>query len=36
MNHGPRLWRLVASLNPDADGARAWLKANGVRLLRYG
>jgi predicted metal-dependent hydrolase len=36
MNHGPRFWRLVASLNPDADGARAWLKANGVRLLRYG
>ncbi|HEV7368320.1 SprT family zinc-dependent metalloprotease [Arenibaculum sp.] len=36
MNHGPRFWRLVATLSPEAEGARAWLKANGARLLRYG
>ncbi|MBP2298266.1 M48 family metallopeptidase [Azospirillum picis] len=40
MNHSPRFWALCASLtagmNPDVDRPRAWLKANGARLLRYG
>jgi predicted metal-dependent hydrolase len=36
MNHGPRFWRLVESLAPDAAGQRAWLSDNRARLLRYG
>ena len=36
MNHGPRFWRLVASLVPDAAGPRAWLKRHRARLLSYG
>jgi predicted metal-dependent hydrolase len=36
MNHGPRFWRLVRSLNPDTAAARAWLKRNRNRLFSYG
>jgi predicted metal-dependent hydrolase len=36
MNHGPRFWRLVASLVPDMDTSRAWLKRHRARLLSYG
>jgi len=36
MNHGPRFWRLLASLVPDLTGPRAWLKRNRARLLSYG
>lgn len=36
MNHGPRFWKLVARLAPEAAGAKAWLKAHGDRLLAYG
>jgi predicted metal-dependent hydrolase len=36
MNHGPRFWRLVASMVPDATGPRAWLKRHRARLLSYG
>lgn len=36
MNHSPRFWALCASLTPDIDGPKAWLKANGTALHRYG
>jgi predicted metal-dependent hydrolase len=36
MNHSPRFWAAVAGLHPDVPGGRAWLKANGARLHRYG
>ena len=36
MNHGPRFWRLVETLAPDAAGQRSWLSRNRARLLRYG
>jgi predicted metal-dependent hydrolase len=36
MNHGPRFWRLVASLVPDSAGPRAWLKRHRSRLFSYG
>lgn len=36
MNHGPRFHALVRSLTPEADAARAWLRAEGGRLHRYG
>lgn len=36
MNHGPRFWKLVDELTPDAQGARAWLKQRGDSLLSYG
>jgi predicted metal-dependent hydrolase len=35
MNHGLRFWKLVESLNPDANAAQAWLKSNGRGLQRY-
>ncbi len=35
-NHGERFWRLVAKLTPRVAEARAWLRRNGDRLLRYG
>ena len=35
MNHSPRFWRVVADLGVDAKASRAWLKAEGPRLLRY-
>ena len=36
MNHSRRFWSVVATLTPDVDGPRAWLKANGPKLLRFG
>ncbi len=36
MNHGPRFWRLVASLVPDSEGPQAWLKRHRSRLFSYG
>ena len=36
LNHGRRFWRLVAELVGDIDAPRAWLRANGTRLLRHG
>jgi predicted metal-dependent hydrolase len=36
MNHGPRFWRLVATLVPDSTGPRAWLKRHRSRLFSYG
>ncbi|WP_236024956.1 M48 family metallopeptidase [Arenibaculum pallidiluteum] len=36
MNHSRRFWRLVEELVPDIDAPRAWLKAHGALLLRYG
>jgi predicted metal-dependent hydrolase len=36
MNHGPRFWRLVASLVSDVDKSRAWLRRHRNELLSYG
>ena len=36
LNHSPRFWAIVRDLCPEHRRARAWLKANGARLLRYG
>ena len=36
MNHGPDFWALVATLYPDFERERAWLKANGGALMRFG
>lgn len=36
MNHGPRFWRLVRTLNPDCAPSRAWLKRHRSRLFSYG
>jgi predicted metal-dependent hydrolase len=36
MNHSARFWALVATLTPEVEAPRAWLKANGARLLRFG
>ena len=36
MNHGPRFWRLVDSLAPQGDAARAWLRRHRTRLFSYG
>lgn len=36
MNHSARFWAVCARLVPDVETPRAWLKANGARLLRYG
>jgi predicted metal-dependent hydrolase len=36
MNHGPRFWRLVATLVPDIAGPRAWLKRHRNQLFSYG
>lgn len=36
MNHGKRFWALVTELTPHADAAIAWLKSDGVSLLRTG
>jgi predicted metal-dependent hydrolase len=35
MNHGPRFWRLVATLVPDIDKPRAWLRRHRLELLAY-
>jgi predicted metal-dependent hydrolase len=36
MNHSPRFWRVVESLNSDKEAAHAWLKKNGSRLHLFG
>jgi predicted metal-dependent hydrolase len=36
MNHGPLFWALVDELAGDVSAPRAWLAANGARLLRHG
>lgn len=36
MNHGPRFWKLVSELCPGHAEARAWLRAKGAHLHRYG
>jgi len=36
MNHGPRFWRLVATLVGDHAGPRGWLRRHRNRLLCYG
>jgi predicted metal-dependent hydrolase len=36
MNHSRRFWRLVEKLDPDMDRAKAWLRAHGAELHRYG
>lgn len=36
MNHSARFWAVCARLTPGVEAPRAWLKANGARLLRYG
>lgn len=36
MNHSPRFWAWCAQLTPDVRTPRAWLKANGAHLLRFG
>ena len=36
MNHGPRFWALCERLAPETDRWRAWFKAEGPRLHRYG
>jgi len=36
MNHSVRFWRLCYQLCPRTDEAKAWLKANGAGLHRYG
>jgi predicted metal-dependent hydrolase len=35
MNHGPKFWVHVRSLNGDDKRARKWLRENGRDLLRY-
>jgi predicted metal-dependent hydrolase len=35
MNHGPRFWKLVERLHPDAETAQAWLRTHGRNLQRY-
>lgn len=36
MNHGPLFWALVGELAGDVSAPRAWLAANGAKLLRHG
>jgi len=36
MNHGPRFWRLVESLTPDARLRQDWLRRNKNALMRFG
>ncbi len=36
MNHGPQFWALCENLAPQTKTARAWLKANGAGLHRFG
>ncbi len=36
MNHSPRFWRIVRDLCPGMEAAKAWLRANGANLHRYG
>jgi predicted metal-dependent hydrolase len=36
MNHSRKFWRILLSLYPDTDRAKAWLDAHGTGLHRYG
>ncbi|MBB6252462.1 M48 family metallopeptidase [Nitrospirillum iridis] len=36
MNHGPKFWALCEDLAGDVDRPRAWLKAHGAKLHRFG
>lgn len=36
MNHGPRFWALVQEITPYTTEAVAWLRTDGMRLLRVG
>jgi len=36
MNHGPRFWRLVESLVPDARLRQDWLRGHRTALMRFG
>jgi len=36
MDHSPAFWALVANLCPGHAAPRAWLAANGAKLLRHG
>ena len=36
MNHGPRFWRLVESLVPDARLRQDWLRRQRTALMRFG
>ena len=36
MHHGPKFWALVEKLDPDYEGARAWLNKGGVALSAVG
>ncbi len=36
LNHGPRFWACVEGLAGDPEPPRAWLKAHGAELHRYG
>lgn len=36
MNHSDAFWRVTARLIPDYARAEAWLKGNGVGLMRFG
>ena len=36
MNHGPHFWRLVREITPYTLQAMAWLRSDGMRLLRIG
>jgi predicted metal-dependent hydrolase len=36
MNHGPRFWRLLRTLEPDDATPRAWLRRHRSRLMSYG
>jgi len=36
MNHGPRFWRLVESLVPDARYRQDWLRRHRTELMRFG
>ncbi|WP_448190195.1 M48 family metallopeptidase [Azospirillum sp. sgz301742] len=36
MNHSKSFWAVCAGLTAEVKAPRAWLKANGARLLRYG
>jgi predicted metal-dependent hydrolase len=36
MNHGPRFWRLVESLTPDARFRQDWLRRHRTTLMRFG
>lgn len=36
MNHGPHFWALVGAITSHTQPATAWLRAEGVRLMRVG